>query len=448
MMNFRVSKCRPALLLAGSVAGVVLSSGGCNIAQSLTENCTQFPGMVDTLSLGGDAQAFVQAAADIVNIADSMESAVLTACENIDGNLKVTDTWTAMGPSNGGTTDAEVTEACGKASAAISALLQADAGAQAECGLAVSGGQCDVSAMAEATCEGQCSASGSCTPPSVTASCQPGDLSGQCSGMCEANATCEGSATVEAQCSGTCEASCTGSCTPGTAPTVNCEGTCMGQCTGSCTATGGTAMMVSSAMCTGTCSGRCDAECDYTPGTPAHCDGTCQGTCNGNCTITAQSGVMCSGMATCRGGCMGTVTAPKCEGQVKPAMCSGSANCQAACQSHASLTASCTPPTVQLECAGSASASFTTLAMTLQANLPPILTAVQTQGPLVAQAGMTLSTTGQAVVDAAGSESAQALACARVAFTGATNASASINVTVQASASVSASAGGPAPPSM
>jgi hypothetical protein len=447
MMNRKGFKYVPGFLLAGSVAAVALTNGGCSAVTTLegaAQGCDEFPGSVGTLQLGGDAQAFVQAGADVVALANKMEGGVLTACEGIDADLMVTDTWTAMGPmAMGGSTDNEMTEACHQASVAISGILQGSAGAQADCSLSVSAGQCQVSASAEATCEGQCSASGSCTPPDVTVACQAGDLSGQCSAMCEANATCEGSATVEAQCQGSCEADCTGNCVPGTLPKVHCEGTCMGNCTGTCTAMGGTGMMVQSATCTGTCSGDCDAECDYTPGTPAHCEGTCQGTCNGNCKITATGGVSCSGMATCRGGCSVMVTAPQCEGQIKPAMCNASADCQASCSSHASLTATCTPPSAHLECSASASANVQTLVTTLSKNLPPIISAVQTQGPLAAQATANLATTGAAVVGDIGSASGKALACAEAAVSAAASASVSINVTVMASASVSGSCGGP-----
>jgi hypothetical protein len=443
MKNFKYVS---GLLLLGSVAAMAFANGGCSAVSTLvaaTQGCDEFPGSVSTLQLGGDAQAFVQAGADVVNLANTMEGAVLTACENIDGALMVSDTWTAMGPAMGGTTDKELTEACNQASLAISAILQGDAGAQVECSLSVSSGQCDVSATAEATCEGQCSASGSCTPPDITASCQAGDISGQCSGMCEASATCEGSATVDAQCQGSCEADCSGKCVPGTLPEVHCEGTCMGNCTGTCTATDNTATMVESAACAGTCSGECDQECDYTPGTPAHCEGTCEGTCNGNCKITAMGGISCGAMATCRGGCSVMVTAPQCEGQITPAMCNASANCQASCQSHATLTASCTPPKAQLECGASASASVQALAMTLATNLPPIISAVQTQGPLAAQAGASLATTGASVVADIGSASGKALACGDAAITAAASATVSINVTVTASASVSSSCGVP-----
>jgi hypothetical protein len=84
-----------------------------------------------------------------------------------------------------------------------------------------------------------------------------------------------------------------------------------------------------------------------------------------------------------------------------------------------------------------------TLVTTLSKNLPPIISAVQTQGPLAAQATANLATTGAAVVGDIGSASGKALACAEAAVSAAASASVSINVTVMASASVSGSCGGP-----
>ena len=80
-----------------------------------------------------------------------------------------------MGPTMGGSTDAEVTEACNQAAMAITAGLSGDAGASASCGLSISGGGCTASADVEAMCEAQCSGA-SCTPPDVTVSCDPGSL--------------------------------------------------------------------------------------------------------------------------------------------------------------------------------------------------------------------------------------------------------------------------------
>src|ERR1700742_1462419 len=89
----------PALALAGTVGFVALSNGGCSAASTLAEaaqGCDEFPSQVDTLGLKGDAQAFVQAGADLVDIAGSLEDSVLQACIGIDTDLGVTDTWTAM----------------------------------------------------------------------------------------------------------------------------------------------------------------------------------------------------------------------------------------------------------------------------------------------------------------------------------------------------------------
>jgi hypothetical protein len=435
----------PAMALAGTVVAVALSNGGCSAVSTLAQaaqGCDEFPSMVDTLSLNSDAQAFVQAGADLVTIAGTLEDSVLASCIGIDADLMVTDTWTAMGPASGGTKDAELTEACKQASLAINTGLGAGGSAQASCGLSISGGQCTVSADVEASCEGSCSAMANCTPPDITVACQPGDLSVQCGGSCNVNATCEGSVSAVATCTGSCEADCTGSCSPGTAPSVHCQGTCNGMCTGSCVASGGT-NMVTNAACAGTCSGSCTGTCKIDPGTPAHCDGTCMGTCNGNCKLDANASVMCGASVNCKGGCSVMGTAPKCEGQITPAMCDVSANCKAACQSHADIQASCTPPTVTLECEASASSGAQAVVMTVQKNFPAIIAAVQTQGPLALAAIKTLGSSGSAVVSEVGTVGGKALACATAAASASVNATASIQVTVTASASVSGSAGGP-----
>ncbi len=383
MKNSKSFKYLPGFALAGCVVAMAATSGGCsavNTIEQAAQGCNEFPGTVGSLSIGGSAQAFVTAGADLVNIAATMEGSVLTACANIAKDLSVTDTWSAMGPDAGGSLDAEVQEACSKASGAISAILNGDAGASAQCGLSITGGQCTASADVEAQCEAKCSGMASCTPPDVTVSCNPGQLSGSCSGTCNATATCEGSATVAAQCQGSCSADCTGTCTPGTAPSVTCKGTCMGNCNGTCTAMGGTGMP-STGKCMGTCDGKCDAACTYDPGTPAHCEGSCQGSCSGSCKLDANAMVSCGANVNCKGGCSVAYTAPKCEGEIKPAKCSSDVNCQGSCQGHANLTAMCTPPTVELECSASADASVTALVTTVQTNFPALLAAIRCRGP-------------------------------------------------------------------
>ncbi|MGH7437946.1 MAG: hypothetical protein ACRENE_19880, partial [Polyangiaceae bacterium] len=201
MKNRKSFRYVPGFVLAGSVAVMAMGSGGCSAVNTLeqaAQGCNEFPGSIASVSISGEAQAFVQGAADLVTIGTSMEMSVLQACIGIDTDLMVSDTWTAKGPAMNGSTDAEVTEACNQAAAAITAGLSGDAGASANCGLSISGGQCTASADVEANCEAQCNGMASCTPPDVTVSCDPGSLSVQCSGMCNASATCEGSATVQA----------------------------------------------------------------------------------------------------------------------------------------------------------------------------------------------------------------------------------------------------------
>ena len=301
-------KFAPALAVLGCAASNVLANG-CSLANSLAsaaKGCDDFPSNVSALSIDANTKAFVQAAADLQAVSNSMESSVLASCIGIASDLGATDTWTAQAPSTtDGSIDAEVTAACNAASTAITAALNAaaDGGTSAtvQCGLNISGGQCTVSASAEATCEGTCSGSTSCTPPDITASCSPGDISGQCSGSCKAGATCEGSVSAPVvSCTGTCSAQCSGECdvVPGTVAQVQCQGNCAGACDGTCTGT------MDGTTCTGTCNGTCTGNCTYSGGSPpaVHCAGTCTGSCNGNC-VVAGGGAMvsCGASVNCKG---------------------------------------------------------------------------------------------------------------------------------------------------
>jgi hypothetical protein len=443
MTNRKGFRYVPGVVLAASVAAMAVTSGGCSSTNSPLGNagCSEFSGgssSIASLSIDAKTKAFVQAGADFVAVSTSMETAVFNACKGIDTDLGVMDTWSAMSG-----LDNQTMEACSQAQAKISAVLNAQASAQASCTLAVSGGGCTVDVNAQANCEATCSGMASCTPPDVTVVCDPGQLSGQCSGNCSAMATCEGTAMVAAQCQGSCEADCQGTCTPGTAPTVHCEGTCMGKCVGTCngTATGSGGM----ANCSGTCSGTCDAACTYTAGKPAHCDGSCKGSCTGNCKLDANASINCGANVSCKGGCSVMYTAPKCEGDVKPPMCTSDVNCQGSCQAHAEATAMCTPPSAKLECSASAmgSADIQKLVATVQTNLPALIEAIQTQGQIAIKAGEAVAATGGAVVQSAGSLGVKAVACATAAVQASVQASASVNVSVMASANVSGSCGGP-----
>ncbi len=432
----------PATLLVLSVGAIALSNGGCsaaNTAIDASQGCAEFNAgsqSIAALSIDGTTRAFVQASSDFVTAVNTMETSVYSACKAIDTDLGVPDTWSAMQG-----LDAQVTEACTQASTKIKAILAAgDGGVQATCLLAVSGGGCQVSVNAEADCEAKCTGNVSCTPPDVTVTCDPGNLSVMCSGMCMANATCEGSATLQATCQGSCEADCSGECdATATAPSVNCQGTCSGACQGTCD--GSTA---SGTTCAGKCVGTCKGNCTYQPGAVAvHCDGSCKGMCNGNCKLDANAMVNCGAMVRCKGGCTTTGTAPQCEGTVTPAKCNSDVNCQASCQAHAEASASCTPPTASLECDTTATGDLQALVNTVKTNLPIIIQAIQTQGPIVLDASGKLVTAGGNVVAAVGTASGKALACATTAVSAAATAATSFHATVSVSVSVSASCGGP-----
>jgi hypothetical protein len=435
MSHRKTVRYASGLLLAGGVAALALSSG-CSAADAL-QGCDEFSGgsaSVAALQIDGNSKAFVTAAADFVGAVSSMETAVYTACAKIDTDLHVTDTWSAKG-----SLDDQTNEACAQAANKINAILAEGVSVQAACYLSISGGHCEVDANVEATCEGQCTGAANCTPPDVMVACQPGDLSVQCSDQCQLNATCEGTVMAAATCQGSCSADCTGECDiTASAPTVRCEGTCTGKCTGTCD--GSTA---NGTTCAGTCSGTCDANCKFTGGVAAHCNGSCNGSCTGDCKLDANATVNCGANVRCKGGCNVTGTAPQCEGEVTPPMCNVDAHCQASCQGHAEATASCTPPAVAFECDATATPDMMSLVATLKTNLPVILQAVQTQGPLAVKAGGHVASTGADLLAAAGSIGGKAAACITTAVPASAKASVSVSVSVMASASVSGSCGGP-----
>jgi hypothetical protein len=445
-MIHRKALRRASGLFLVSAAVFSLSAGGCSLntasntvsnLEGATSGCDEFAGgssSIEALQIDATTKQFVEASSDLVGVVSSMETSIYTSCKNIDGDLGVTDTWSAMTG-----LDAQVTEACHQAQTKITAILNEDASVQAACYLSVSGGGCQVDASVEASCEAQCTGTASCTPPDVTVTCQPGDLSVVCSGSCMASATCEGTVTAAATCQGSCSADCAGECdVTATAPSVHCEGTCGGHCTGTCdgTSAGGT-------TCAGTCVGTCDANCTYTGGVSARCNGSCKGTCTGDCKIDANATVMCGANVRCKGGCSVAGTAPQCEGTITPAKCSSDVNCQGSCQSHAEAKATCTPPAVAFQCDTTATGDLAALATTLQTNLPVILQVVQTQGPIAVDAAGHVATAGAAFAGSLTSASGKAFACAVTATTAATNASVSLNVSVMVSGSVSGSCGGP-----
>jgi hypothetical protein len=141
----------------------------------------------------------------------------------------------------------------------------------------------------------------------------------------------------------------------------------------------------------------------------------------------------------CKGGCTATYTAPKCETELTAPVCTGDTNCQASCSARASANATCTQPTVVLIANVDATADIAKLKLTIETNLPKILLAAKAKGQLALRALQKVSTTGQAVVNAAGSLGGKEIACAGTAASASVKAAASMSVSVNASASVSSS---------
>jgi hypothetical protein len=118
----------------------------------------------------------------------------------------------------------------------------------------------------------------------------------------------------------------------------------------------------------------------------------------------------------------------------------GDANCQGSCSGDAQLSATCTPPTASLECAGTVSTDLQNLITTLQTNLPAIIEVAQTQGPLAVTGAETVASAGASVAGNLTALSGKALACATVATQAYLGAVTSVKATVMVSVTVSASA--------
>ena len=315
---------------------------------------------VAKLDVDAKVKVALQATADLKIMADAMVAGVGKACVGIATDLGVTDTWTAKGDAK---STAYVEEACKQATAKIDAIMQAGAAAGCTFSLAIQGGQCSASFEAQAACDAQCSASGTCDSGTLEARCDPGQLSGSCTAEC--SGACQ--ATVEQPkiaCEGTCNATCEGECGGACEGTVTggCDGVCEGTCDGA----------ASNGQAAGSCKGECKGTCSA-PAAKATCSGSCKasckGTCSGSCTMSGGAKVQCQG--SCKGGCSVAYTAPKCEGEFTPPSCNVDANCSGSCKGSVAAKATCTPPTVKFVAQCTASTEdITKLIATLEKNLP------------------------------------------------------------------------------
>jgi len=401
-MKHRYTYGVPGVVLGAVV--VAVAGGGCSAVDNAASNveglasgCDEFSqgqSSISSLSVDGDTKAFVAASAYLSSFVSTAESDVLTACIAIDHDLSVTDTWSAMAPEAGAPPDSEVTAACNAAATKIQAIISANA--QAGCSLVYSPAHCTVDETKEVQCESACTSNTTCQPGDITTWCSPAEITGSCSGTCSAGACCEGSYQTAAQCSGSCALDCTGTC--------------------------------DSHPCSGT-----------------HCGGVCVGTCTGDCTLASDAQVSCGAHVNCRGGCSVAYTAPACESTVTPPSCKVSQTCQDSCKSTVESQSTCTPAEAELECTASAnlSSEITALVATIKTNLPPLLTLVETQGPIAVDAATVVKDTGSTLVSTTTTLTGKSLACAGTAVTADATAGGSLNVSISACGAVSSACGGP-----
>lgn len=339
-----------------------------------------------TCSLSASVEAFGQASANLTALEASVTSSVGMACANIAKDLGSTKTFNFTQGQKASSED--VKAACDEASVQLDAAFTAAGSGAVK--VVVVPPRCEVDASAQLNCQAKCNAEAKCDPPSITAACDPGNLSG------------------------TCSAQCTGSCTVTGSAAATCSGSCSGTCEGTCTGQAGTGTTTNGA-----------------------CDGTCEGTCKGECKVTGEAAASCTG--SCSGGCSVEYTAPKCAVALKKPECSAAADCNGGCESNASFKATCTKPAVTVEVSGSASANLKT---TLEANLPVLVQltaqfdvakgALQGVATAMGNVAANLSSAGAGCLQAATDFAANATAAAE--------ASVNVSVSFQASASVSGNA--------
>ncbi len=221
---------------------------------------------------------------------------------------------------------------------------------------------------------------------------------------------CQASVDAEARCQGACDVTVNPAQIVATCNPPQLSGFCQGRCVGHC-----------DGRCTGQCNGQCsqmDAQ--------GQCAGQCNGDCYGGCD------------ATCHVRCEGQWQSPQCQGQVRPP--SADAECNASCHAHADVSATCTPPQVQVQVSQNTEMAARLLA-TLQANMPQLLHAQIALGRRLATDIQTVVQIGKQLPNIVGQAGFNALACVAAAADAAVEASVRVQVSVQASASVSGRVG-------
>jgi hypothetical protein len=310
------------LLAGGIVAGLALTSvQGCDdVGADICGPCGTIAG--GSLSISGSAELD-----GFFNATGQLNSAFLKIRGSFEADiLALADVYGVAR----GTVDAAFVDG-------LVAAIKADIAANASGGLEIvyKAPECqvnvDVAVSAQASCEASADCDVEVNPGEVSVKCE-GGCSGGCSGSCSGELSCDVKAPSIA-----CEGKCEGSCTVEAG--AMCDGTCRGECMGSCSAT--------DAM--GQCAGTCDAECKGTCELKAAA--SCSGTCDGRCLVD-QGSASCKGDVSCRGSCDAECSG-SCTGKATPpsasADCEASAKCEGQASAQASASASCTPPSLDIQ---------------------------------------------------------------------------------------------------
>jgi hypothetical protein len=235
------------------------------------------------------------------------------------------------------------TGACDAARREVAAVLSAAAEADARMALALVHGACYSDFDAQAACEAGC-ATMACPPGTIETRCEAAALSVQCHAACDAGGLCVGTPERPASCIGRCESE------------------CQGQCRGSCIAADGSVS-------------RDDPDCQ------GKCSSSCNGSCHGICQL--EEPIDCGDAVSCRGGCTGDYRHPRCTSEYLPPPCDIPAACYASCAAQATANAECELPRVAVyaDAAAMTGGRMEVLTSTLEANLPFLVVAAETQGP-------------------------------------------------------------------
>ena len=389
--------------------------------------CTEFKVGADLSStdfgLQGEVRgrfvAFAQASADLAATASAALVEVETACRNIAVELGVPAAEIAAAEQRAERD--RTTELCRLAIAQINAKVTA----RAQIDVAYQPPVCALSVQAQARCEGQCSATGTCDVKANPPVCTGGRLEIVCKGECTAKA----GATLH--CEGNCTGNCQGECTA--------QGgvRCNGRCEGTCVAEGGGGGPKGEAFdAQGNCVGICQGTCSATP-PGVRCEGSCNGQCDASCTAAANATV------TCDGTCAGDFEPLRCEGGTLESKCDVDAKCKANCEASASARAECRPPSVTVTARALTDPEMGRYLQVLEANVPPLLVMLKARGKtfvdVVAEVAGAAGATGSAAVS--GDLTARASACLVPIATTIGEAAANARVSVQASTDVLASVG-------